>query len=417
MHDNSLARALHRLGCDVQLIPTYTPIRTDEASIAQDDVFFGGINVFLQQKSAIFRWLPPWLDHWLSRPWLLDRVAGRGLETSARFLGELTVSMLEGEHGNQRKEVERLVDWLATHARPELVVVSNALIGGFIPALRRRLRVPVLITLQGDDLFLADLPEPYRARSIELVRQVASQADTLLVHSDFYAEHVAKFLGVDRGHFARVPLGIDTAAFRAPSATRTETTPPFTIGYLARICPPKGLHVLVDAFLKLRAMPGTESAKLRVAGWLGNADRPYFAEQCAKLSHLDEAAFQYAGVLDRAGKADFLAGLDVFSVPTTYQEPKGLYVLEALASGIPVIEPEHGAFPEMLSETGGGRLVPPNDPDRLAEAIHALLKQPDVRAELGNAGRQGVLATRDAEVAARRTLEVFKRYLRSGSIT
>src|SRR5437762_1513939 len=62
MHDNTLVAALHQLGHDAILLPTYTPLRTDEEDISQQRVFFGGINVYLQQKSGLFRHTPWFLD-------------------------------------------------------------------------------------------------------------------------------------------------------------------------------------------------------------------------------------------------------------------------------------------------------------------------------------------------------------------
>ena len=120
LHDNTLAAALLRLGVDIQLIPTYTPIRTDERDVSADFVFFGGINVYLQQKSALFRWLPSALDRILDQPWLLRRATARSTAIDPKFLGDLAVSMLRGAHGCQRKEVRRLGRFLMTrrHHRP-----------------------------------------------------------------------------------------------------------------------------------------------------------------------------------------------------------------------------------------------------------------------------------------------------------
>src|SRR5271169_2978823 len=113
MRDNTLVSALHRLGHDALLLPTYTPIRTDEVDVSQKRVFFGGINVYLQQKLGVFRHTPWFLDRLLDAPGLLRWVSRFAVRTRAEDLGDLTVSMLEGEHGRQRKEVNKLVNWLA----------------------------------------------------------------------------------------------------------------------------------------------------------------------------------------------------------------------------------------------------------------------------------------------------------------
>jgi len=101
----------------------------------------------------------------------------------------------------------------------------------------------------------------------------------------------------------------------------------------------------------------------------------------------------------------------VLSVPTTYHEPKGLFVLEALAAGVPVVQPAHGAFPEMLESLGGGRLVPPGDADGLAAQLADLLLNPVARTELGSTGRAAVLANRSQKVMAQQAIDVVQKYV------
>ena len=158
LHDNALAKALHTDGWDVMLVPFYTPIRTDEQDVSVDQVFFGGINVYLQQKIPFFRYLPSLFDRVLDNPKLIRRVTKNAIETDAKMLGSLALSMLKGAQGNQRKEVQRVCKWLVGE-QPDLIVISNILVAGFVPALKMQLDVPVLVTLQGDDLFLDGLTD------------------------------------------------------------------------------------------------------------------------------------------------------------------------------------------------------------------------------------------------------------------
>lgn len=415
LHDNTLAAALTRLGVDIQLIPTYTPIRTDEEDVSLDRVFFGGINVYLQQKLGLFRWLPPVLDRVLDRPWLLRRATARSTAIDPKVLGDLAVSMLRGEHGHQRKEVRRLCRYLASGAKPNLVVLSNMLIGGCIPALKRTLAAPVLVTLQGDDAFLEHLPEPHRTRAFDEIRTLVGDVDGFLVHSRYYAEFMAGYFGIPPDKLHVVPLGIDTLGFGQPQPPRqdeaaTGSARPKTIGYLARLAPEKGLHVLVDAFLELRRMPGMNHVQLRIAGWLGEQNRTFAENQFDKLRAAGLAdAFRYVGEVGRRGKAEFLRTLDILSVPTIHREPKGLFVLESLAAGVPVVLPDHGAFPELIASTGGGCLVPPHDPAALAGAIADLVRDEPRRRQYAAAGRQAVHEHRHAEAMARATLDVFQK--------
>src|SRR5205085_6656931 len=104
----------------------------------------------------------------------------------------------------------------------------------------------------------------------------------------------------------------------------------------------------------------------------------------------------------------FLRSLDVLAVPTTYQEPKGLFVLEALAAGIPVVQPDHGAFPEVLAETQGGLLHRPEDSQHLAQRLHEILTDTDARRRLGTMGQRNVHLSRNAREMALHTAEVLR---------
>lgn len=408
MHDNTLARALIKLGCDVQLVPLYTPIRTDEESIAIDQVFMGGINVYLQQNYAAFRYLPRWIDRLLDQRWLLDWATSRGMQTSAKQLGKLTVSMLQGDMGFQRKEVERLAAWLSGDSKPQIIVFSNMLTAGCVPAIKRRLNVPVVVTLQGDDIFLQDLVEPYKSQALGEIRRLLPQIDGFIVNSRYYADFMADYLGAPREKFEIVPLGVDTHDFADTAGKDARDT--LVIGYLARLAPEKGLHVLVDAFLHLRCELGRSDVRLRIAGWLGEQSRTYAEQQFTKLREAGlQDAFEYLGEVDRRGKIEFLRSIDLLSVPTTYREPKGLFVLEALAAGVPVVQPDHGAFPELLARTGGGTLVPPADAKGLAAELDRLLTDTEERCRLGHEGRQAVHNEYSAQRMAQRTLESLRK--------
>jgi glycosyltransferase involved in cell wall biosynthesis len=410
MHDNTLVGALHRLGHDALLIPTYTPIRTDEEDVSLKRVFFGGINVYLQQKLALFRHTPWFLDRMWDGRALLRWVSRFAMKTQAEDLGDLTLSILKGEDGNQRKEIDKLVEWLAREVKPDLVNLTNVLLSGMVPRIKRRLKVPVLGMLQGDDLFLEGLPEGYRVPAVELVRRHCREMDGFLATCAYYADFMADYLEIPRERIDIVYPGLNLKGHGQPGPSRNGT--PFTVGYFARICPEKGLHTLVEAFRLLKDMAGAPPCRLRVSGWLGANNRPYFEELRQRLATWGLAAhFDHVEAPDHASKVRFFQEIDVLSVPTTYREPKGLYVLEALANGVPVVQPRHGSFPELVEKTGGGLLVNPMDPADLARALGELVNNPEKRAALGRQGRDAVFENFTAERMARETLAVYGRYV------
>ena len=182
-----------------------------------------------------------------------------------------------------------------------------------------------------------------------------------------------------------------------------------TIGYLARVCPDKGLHQLAEALKLLAADCGVPAARVRAAGYLDAADRPYLAEIQRQIADAGLAdRFQYVGELDRAGKIAFLQSLDLFCLPTVYRESKGLSVFEAWANGVPAVLPAHGAFPEMIEETGGGVLCEPGDAASLAAALKRMILDPDFAAQCGRRAQQTVHQRYNAEVMARRMVELYE---------
>jgi glycosyltransferase involved in cell wall biosynthesis len=411
LHDNALAAALQRSGHEVSLIPTYTPLRTDGPDVSIDRLFFGALNVYLQQKVRFFRQLPQAVDRLLDRPGLIRRVSRLGASTDPTALGDLTLSILQGEEGFQAKELKKLVDWLRD-LQPDVVHLTNSMFAGFARTLKRELRVPVVCSLQGEDLFLDQLREPWKTRVLAELRARAQEVDAFQVNSHYYAEHMAEYLGgIAPDRFFVVPLGLALEGHGVDPGRERAASGPLTIGYLARICPEKGLHQLVDAFHRLASRaPG--QVRLRVGGYLGERDRRYFEELEGKIAGWGLAgSYEYVGEVDRAAKIRFLQSLDLLSVPTTYREPKGLFVLEALANGVPVVQPRHGAFPEMIDATGGGVLFEPGSVEALASALEDLLADPARRRELGRRGREAVRARFHDHAEAEGTSQVYRRLL------
>jgi glycosyltransferase involved in cell wall biosynthesis len=208
MRDNTLAAALCELGHDALLIPTYTPIRTDEKDVSKQRVFFGGINVYLEQKSGLFRHTPWWLDRLLNSPSLLRWVSKFAVSVRAEELGDLTLSMLEGTHGRQRKEIEKLLRWFENEWRPDVVLLTNVLLSGMVPELKRRLNVPIVATLQGDDIYLEMLPAEVRKKAIEKIRANCRQVDSYIATCNYYADFMSDYLGLPREKFDVVYPGI-----------------------------------------------------------------------------------------------------------------------------------------------------------------------------------------------------------------
>jgi glycosyltransferase involved in cell wall biosynthesis len=406
LRDNALAAALLARGHDVVLTPVYTPTRTDERNVSQAQVFFGGISVFLEQQVPLFRHTPRVFDRIWDAPWVIRLATKRQIRVDPASLGQMTVSMLRGEQGFQAKEIAKLLDWLRREPRFDVINLPYALLLGLAEPLRRELKAPLCCTLQGEDLFLDGLGDEHKAEALALIRAAARHVDLFLPVSEYYRDFMPGYLGVPREKMRLVPLGINMEGYHLRPQRRESR---FTVGYLARIAPEKGLHVLCEAYQILRQREPIRAARLVAAGYLAPEHQPYLEEIRRKLLGWGlEKEFEYQGEMDRARKTAFLQSIDVFSVPAVYEEPKGLFLLEALANGVPVVQPRRGAFPEILDKTGGGVIVPAGDSSALADAWLDLWRNPEKAFALGRAGAQGVREHYEVGVMAEAAEQAYR---------
>ena len=406
LRDSTLFRALHKQGHNINRIPLYLPIASNELEEhTVDSVFFGGINVYLQQKSAVFRKTPRWMDRVFDSPKLLKWAAGKGGMTDAAELGEMTLSMLLGAEGRQVKELDRLVDSLKTQELPDVLHLSNALLLGMARRIKQELGVPVICSLQDEDIWIDALPEPQRTQVWETLAQRAAEVDAFIAVSEYYKELMCQQLQLPADRVHVVYSGIDTQGYEQADSP---VTPPI-LGFLERECREKGLGILVEAFIILKKSGRVPDLKLRAAGGSLATDEPFLKEIRQRLA--DENLSDDVEILpnlDLEERMTFLQGLSVMSVPAEHKEAFGIYVIEALASGVPVVQPREGAFPELLGATGGGILYEPNEPKILADAIESLLLDPQHAHALGKQGREAVLQEFSVEQMARKMVEVME---------
>jgi len=374
-------------------------------------VLFGGISVYLQQHSAFFRKTPRILDRLLDSPRLIGAFAGRAISTDARMLGDLTISMLEGERGVLRKEFEKLEEWIREEPPPDVITLPNSLLIALAAPLKRAFNRPVCCQLQGEELFIDALVPPYYEQALAMIRRQVATVDRFLAVSDYCADFMTRYLEIPKPQISVVPLGITLDGYerRQPDPTV------FTVGYFARVAPEKGLHVLTDAYVRFRRRTGDARIRLEAAGTMASSARRYLEESEKVIGRAGLGAeFAYRGSLDRAGKLAFLRGIDVFSAPATYDEPKGMSLLEAMATGVPVVQPRRGSFTEIVERTGGGLLVPPDDPEQLAEGLYLLWSNRNLRDTLAQRAFEGVRARYSIGHAADRLLEVCEAVVKSG---
>ncbi|WKZ50599.1 MAG: glycosyltransferase family 4 protein [Anaerolineales bacterium] len=410
MHDNALAAGMKTAGEDVTMFPLYTPMRLDEENVGERKIFFGGIKAYLLQKYP---------HPFLGRDLLL-RIAGAQafLRLMPRFdIGsavdpvanaEMTVSMLKGESGNQRELLDEFVGWVKTHYQPDIIHITNALMIGVARQFKRSLQVPITCGLHGEDIFLEGLPQPYQNEALKLIRERAQDVDRFLAISGYYGDMFSKWVELDASKIDVVWPGIALDDYR--NLIPDSSPRPLTIGFFARFVPEKGLHLLVDAFLRLARSGEFPNLQLLAGGYVSRAYKTYLdgIRKTIRDNRLEDRV-KLLGTLERDEKLNFFRQIDVFSVPAPYREPKGISILEALAAGVPVVQPEHGAYPEWVNATQGGILHRPHDSADLAEKLAILLRDVELRRQLGQQGRQGIFENFSSEKMTSAALEVMRR--------
>jgi len=378
--DNAMVAELRRQGHDVLMIPLYLPMTLDEEDQSRGiPVFFGGVNVYLEQKLPLLGRMPGWLHKRLASPALLQWASGRAAKTRAQDLGPMTLSMIKGEDGNQARELNELVAYLKQQQHPEIISLSNALLAGMVRTLKRELGSRVVCMLQGEDAFLDSLPESHRQITWEALAERAREVDLFIAPTKYFGDLLGRRLQIPSEKIAVVHNGLSLDGWQPP----VSPPDPPVLGYFARMCREKGLHTLVDAFITIKKRARVPRLKLHVGGAMGPSDEPFVTELKARLQGaavLGDVTF-FPNVT-KEQKQQFYRRISVLSVPAMYGEAFGLYLTEAWASGVPVVQPPAASFPELIASTGGGLVSRSEKPEELAETIEGLLLDEPARAAM-----------------------------------
>lgn len=388
LRDGALVRELRARGHDVIMLPMYLPVFRDDLAETDGPVFYGAINLYLRQKIPFLRKSPDWLRRLLDAPVLLRWAARRSGSTQARGLEEMTLSMLRGESGEQADELETLVAWLRSEAHVDAIHLSNALLLGLARRLKEELNVPLVCSLQDEDVWVDAMDDAARELVWRTMADRVEHIDAFVAVSRYYGERMRTRLRIPEQKLHVVHIGMDAEGYE-PAAT---TPDPPVVGFLSRLSEALGLGVLVDAFIELKREPDLANLKLRATGGSTGADHRFLARLRRRVAGAGMLGdVEFLPDFGREDRIRFLQGLSVLSVPVPDGEAFGTYQIEALAVAVPIVQPDAGAFPEIVQKTGGGIIYDPAKPDGLKEALAALLREPKRRRELGQHGREAVL--------------------------
>jgi glycosyltransferase involved in cell wall biosynthesis len=408
LRDSKYVTALKKLGHKVIKVPMYLPLFDDAHDLNDVPVFYGAVNLYLKQNYSLFRHMPAFIEHALDSKSVLHLAAQKAGSTRAKGLEEMTLSMLLGEEGSQKAELERMVDWLAEVGKPDIVHISNALLLGLARSIKERMNIPVVCSLQDEDVWVDVMSEKYRHEVWNLMSERGEIIDAFISVSDYYATEIRKKMKIRDSQMHTVHIGVDTSDYAPKKIEQKEPV----IGFLSRTCDENGLEILVDAFILLKQNPEYDAVSLKITGGNTADDLLFIKEQKRKIEKagLEKKVF-WVDEFEGEERHLFFDSVSILSVPVLNGEAFGLYQLEAMASGIPMVQPSLGAFPEVIDITGGGLTYTPNDAETLSKALGSIILDTEKLQKLSAAGLTGVEAHFDIHIQAQKMVKIYDQVL------
>jgi glycosyltransferase involved in cell wall biosynthesis len=409
--DLILIRALKRLGHEVTIMPLYLPLPVNgDGGNGGSPVFYGAVKYFLRQNVRLLRSMPVWLEKFLDSRGVLKWAESMAGTTRAKGHEKMTLSMLNGEPGNADPELKRVVHYLKDHIKPQIIHISNSLLIGMATRVKEELGIPVVCTLQDEDSWLDSLEPPYREQAWSILSEKSGLLDHFFSVSEYYKKFILERVKMPEGKISVIYPGIE------PPAAGPKTLPASmtSLGFFSRMSEDHGLGILTDAFIRLSRDMDIKDAHLYATGGFTKDDRPFIRSLQKKIrAGKLEKNITFLTDTYRTDYALFFDRINVLSVPVLKGEAFGLYLLEALGRGIPVVQPDLGSYREIIEKTGGGILYSPNSSLALAEALYPLLKDPSRLKVLGEKGRAAVRDRFSIDRTASSIVEVYTRSLTS----
>ncbi len=405
LRDSKLFDAIRAEGHDAIKIPMYLPLFAHDMTGKEIPVFYGAISIYLKQQFAFFRHAPAWLDKLLNSKPMLRFAAHMANSTRASGLEEMTISMLMGEDGMQKDELEKMVHWLETHLKPDVIHISNALLLGLAHQLKQRLQIPVVCSLQDEDVWV-DHMHPMAAEKVwQLMRDKAADVDMFIAVSRYYTSFMKEKLQLPDHKIATMYVGVDPADYQFINASEKQRY----IGYLSRLCYDNGLDILIDAFILLRQNQDFADVSLLLTGGQTGDDQAFIKMQKKKLRQANLiSSVTFIDDFNSKQRNEFFSKVMLLSVPVRNGEAFGIYLTEAMAAGIPVVQPALGAFPEIIAQSGGGITYQHNTPEQLADALKMLMNDKSMISQLSLQAQKGTAAGFNIHAVAKNMVSLYE---------
>ncbi len=410
LRDSSYVKSLNDAGHEAVTLPIYLPLTIDGEQNQDTPVFYGAVNIYLKQQFPFLRRMPKWMEGFFNASFFLKYAAKKAGSTRAEGLEEMTISMLKGHEGYQKEELEQLIDFLKHHEKPDVVHLSNALLMGLARKIKDELGIPVVCSLQDEDVWIDAMADSYQEKLWNLFSEKAKDVDAFIAVSEFYGRVMKKRMNISDEKLNIIYVGIDPNAFKMSAPA---FNPP-VIGYMSRMNEENGFEVLVDAFIQLKSKPEFRDVKLRCSGGQTGDDKKFIQQQIKKLKKADFIDdVEFVEEYREKYLNDFFQPLTLLSVPVLNGEAFGLYQIESLACGVPIVQPALGAFPEIIEATKGGVTYTPNNAETLADAFASILSNPEKIKEMSKLGRENVEKHFNSSILIKNMMEVYDKVVKS----
>jgi len=406
LRDSKFVIAMRNSNHQVVKLPMYLPLFADEHDLSREiPVFYGAISIYLKQLYPIFRKAPAWVDNALNSKPMLKLASKFAGSTRAKGLEEMTVSMLLGEEGQQKDELQRMVDWIVEHCNPDVIHLSNALLLGLAHELGERLGVPVICSLQDEDVWVDVMKPSAREHVWNLMSKKAEHVTFFISVSDYYAGVMKEKMDIPDEKLLSVHIGVDPEDYDFIPVSEKKRN----IGYVSRMCHANGLDILVDAFILLKKKEEFSDVGLVLTGGSTGDDRKYLADLKHRLKeHGLHHQVEFHEDFEEQGLKEYFKKVSMVSVPVRNGEAFGIYLLECMAAGVPVVQPALGAFPEIVGLAGGGTIYEENTPKSLAQSLEKLLAEPGELDRLSRKGKEGVDEHFRIDLQAQRMIAIYE---------
>jgi glycosyltransferase involved in cell wall biosynthesis len=366
--DNLHVNALRKAGHDVIVMPLYLPL-THEFFKGDTPLFFPATSFYMAQKFFTRRNMPKWMKNILNTRTALNVAASFSGSTSAGGMEGLTLSMIKGEGLAFENQVVSLVDWIENQEKPDIIHLSSSLVIGIAKAIKQKIDIPVVCSLQDEEVWIDNLKEEYAAIAWKGISDNLKYIDQFVASSEFYKK-VAHRRIPEIKNIEVVYPGINREKYASESYPKNPT-----IGFFYRMNRENGLYILAEAFVKLKEKNSIQNLKLKIGGGYTSVDKK-FLKQVRKIltPFIQDVIWSDTYSLD--DHQQFYKEITVLSVPLTFDEGIGLYICEAFAAGRPAVEPATGSFPEVVCNAGV--LYEPNNSSALADALEKLLSNEEL---------------------------------------